>query len=40
MLQLKDKGIEERVGNAVGMGFFLPFLLWVKENEPELCFLI
>ncbi len=34
--QLKNKGIEDKVGNPVSTGLFLPSLLWVKENEPEI----
>ncbi len=33
---LKNCGLETRVGNPVSTGMFLPSLLWVKENEPEL----
>ncbi len=33
---LKNCGLETRVGNPVSTGIFLPSLLWVKENEPEL----
>lgn len=33
---LKHDRIERRVGNPVSTGIFLPSLLWVKENEPDL----